>query len=96
MRIAQTRQRGFRVTGPGGYARNIVWKNTNRLLPIRGYEGIKTGTTRAAGACLVSSARRGDDQLIVAVLGAQSSDARYVDARNLYRWAWLQLGHEDE
>jgi D-alanyl-D-alanine carboxypeptidase len=31
-------------------------------------------------------------KLIVAVLGATSPDARYVDTRNLFRWAWGQLG----
>jgi D-alanyl-D-alanine carboxypeptidase len=27
----------------------------------------------------------------MAVLGATSSDARYTDSRNLYRWAWNEL-----
>lgn len=85
-----TRQRGCTLVGPGGYRRNVVWKNTNRLLPIEGYGGVKTGTTSAAGACLVSSGHRGDDHLLIAVLGATSSDARYVDTRNLFRWSWLQ------
>ena len=85
-----TRQRGCTLVGPGGYVRNVVWKNTNRLLPIDGYHGVKTGTTSAAGACLVSSGHRGDDHLLIAVLGSTSSDARYVDTRNLFRWSWLQ------
>lgn len=85
-----TRQHGCELRGTGGYTRNIVWKNTNRLLAINGYDGVKTGTTSAAGACLVSSARRGDDHLLMVVLGATSSDARYVDSRNLYRWAWRE------
>ena len=33
--------------------------NTNKLLDIEGYDGIKTGTTTAAGSCLVGSGRRG-------------------------------------
>lgn len=89
-RIVSTRQHGCRVTGPGGYQRNVLWKNTNRLLPIDGYDGVKTGTTDAAGACLVARGRRGENSLIVVVLGSASSDARYVDARNLFRWAWRQ------
>jgi len=91
----RTRQRGCRVAGPTGYRRNLLWKNTNRLLSIDGYDGIKTGTTSAAGACLVSVGRRDKDALIVVVLGATSSDARYVDSRNLYRWAWREQGHVD-
>lgn len=85
-------QRGCTVDGPGGYKRNIVWKNTNRLLGTEGYDGIKTGTTNAAGACLVSQGTRGDKSVIIVVLGATSSDGRYVDSRNLYRWAWQKLG----
>jgi D-alanyl-D-alanine carboxypeptidase (penicillin-binding protein 5/6) len=86
----QTRQRGCTVTGPGGYRRHVLWKNTNELLEMEGYEGVKTGTTTAAGACLVSCATRGKEQLIVVVLGSTSGDARYVDTRNLFRWAWEQ------
>lgn len=86
--IAQTRQHGCQVTGPGGYRRNIKWKNTNELLEIEGYDGLKTGTTDAAGACLVSQASRGEERLLLVVLGCASSKSRYVDSRNLYRWAW--------
>ena len=89
-----TRQRGCRLVGPGGRQRDVVWRNTNRLLPRTGYDGVKTGTTSAAGACLVSTGHRGEDRLFVVVLGAASSSARYTDSRNLYRWAWLQRGHK--
>ncbi len=89
--IVSTRQRGYTVEAEAGYRRNLVWKNTNRLLEIEGYQGIKTGTTSAAGACLVSYGQRDDRELIVVVLGASSSDARFVDTRNLFRWAWNEL-----
>ena len=85
-----TRQRGAVLRSGDTGKRNIVWRNTNRLLPIEGYQGIKTGTTSAAGACLVSYGRRDSDALIVVVLGSSNSDARYLDSRNLYRWAWNQ------
>lgn len=86
-----TRQRGCTVTGPGGYTRNVRWTNTNRLLKINGYGGIKTGTTSDAGACLVSTGERNGRKLIVVVLGSASSTGRYVDTRNLFRFAWRQL-----
>ncbi|MEX2175629.1 MAG: serine hydrolase [Pirellulaceae bacterium] len=89
-KIVGTRQHGTRVVGPGGYERNIVWKNTNRLLATEGYLGLKTGTTDAAGACLVACGERDGRELIVVVLGSASSDARYVDARNLFRWGWRE------
>ena len=82
------RQHGCEVTGPGGYKRNIKWENTNRLLGIEGYTGLKTGTTDAAGACLVSSSQRDGRELIVVLLNASNSDARYVDARNLHAYGW--------
>ena len=85
-----TRQHACSLRGPGGYRRNVLWKNTNRLLAIEGFGGVKTGTTEEAGACLVSSGRRGEDERIIVVLGASSSDSRYVDARNLFLWAWRQ------
>ena len=86
-----TRQHGCTLTDQAGKQRNVVWKNTTRLLATEGYLGVKTGTTTAAGACLVSAAQRGDRQLLMVVLGSSSSDARYTDSRNLYRWAWRQL-----
>jgi D-alanyl-D-alanine carboxypeptidase (penicillin-binding protein 5/6) len=86
-----TNQRGCALLGPTGYERHVVWKNTNQLLGVDGYLGLKTGTTDAAGACLVSYGRRGDEDLIIVVLGAKSSPARYTDTRNLFRWAWNQL-----
>jgi D-alanyl-D-alanine carboxypeptidase (penicillin-binding protein 5/6) len=88
-RIVATPRRGAHLDGPDG-GRNVVWTNTNTLLGIEGYDGVKTGTTNAAGACLIASARRDGRHLIVVILGADSSEARYVDARNLFRWAWGQ------
>lgn len=82
------RQHGCEVTGTGGYKRNLKWENTNRLLGIEGYTGLKTGTTDAAGACLVSCSQRGDRELVVVLLNSANSDARYVDARNLHAYGW--------
>jgi D-alanyl-D-alanine carboxypeptidase (penicillin-binding protein 5/6) len=86
-----TSQHGCTVDGPGGYRRNVIWRNTNRLLNIAGYDGVKTGTTSAAGACLVSRSQRGERSLMLVVLGSAASDSRYADTRNLSRWAWNQL-----
>lgn len=86
----QTRRHQCGVVGPNDEKRDVVWENTNRLLGIEGYEGIKTGSTLAAGSCLVGSGRHGNDHLVVVVLGSTSNDSRYVDTRNLFRWAWQQ------
>ena len=90
-KVTSTSQYGCRVTGTGGYKRNVKWENTNQLLDIEGYRGVKTGTTDAAGACLVSVGARKERELIVVVLGAAASPARYADTRNLFAWAWREL-----
>jgi D-alanyl-D-alanine carboxypeptidase (penicillin-binding protein 5/6) len=89
-----TRRRECEVIVPDGSKRAVVWENTNKLLEVEGYDGVKTGTTTAAGCCLIASGRRGSDHLLVVVLGSTSTDGRYADARNLFRWAWRQREHE--
>lgn len=90
-KLVSTPQHGYTVDSVSGYKRNIVWRNTNQLLRIEGYDGIKTGTTGAAGSCLVSTAERDGQRLIIAVLGSTSTESRYADTRNLFRWAWRNL-----
>ncbi len=86
--IINTRQHRSVVDGPSGYRREIIWRNTNRLLDIEGYSGVKTGTTDAAGACLISLSQRDGAEAVTVVLGATSSDARYTDTRNIFRYYW--------
>jgi serine-type D-Ala-D-Ala carboxypeptidase (penicillin-binding protein 5/6) len=92
--VVATPRRGASLLDASGKSRNVIWTNTNKLLETEGYDGVKTGTTTGAGACLVASGRLGDDRLIVVILGAPTSDSRYSDARNLFRWAWKQRGHK--
>ncbi|WP_417747474.1 D-alanyl-D-alanine carboxypeptidase family protein [Rosistilla oblonga] len=91
-----TRKHSTIVNTPEGEDRTVSWTNTNRLLAQEGYLGVKTGTTTAAGACLVSCAERNEKRLVMVVLGSTSSDARYVDARNLYRWIWNDIAAESQ
>lgn len=88
-----TQRHETRVQTPDGGERAVAWTNTNQLLPPNaGYDGIKTGTTTQAGECLVSRGWRGDDALIVVVLGSESKPGRYADTRSLYDWAWQKRG----
>jgi serine-type D-Ala-D-Ala carboxypeptidase (penicillin-binding protein 5/6) len=89
-RYVQTRTHRCTVMDTRGEKRSMTWTNTNRLLGIQGYDGVKTGTTGAAGSCLVASGRHAGDHLLVVVLGCTSNDSRYVDSRNLFRWAWRE------
>jgi D-alanyl-D-alanine carboxypeptidase (penicillin-binding protein 5/6) len=95
-KIVSTPQHGTTVDSVSGYQRNVVWRNTNQLLKIEGYDGIKTGTTGSAGNCLVSTAERDGRRLIVVVLGSTSTDSRYTDTRNLFRWGWNDLTTEGD
>lgn len=63
--------------------------NTNRLL--WGYalaEGVKTGTTAAAGRCLVAAASLGGHRLIAVVLNAPD---RFRDAQELLSWGFAHF-----
>ena len=87
--LFSTRQRACTVNSLQGYSRTVVWRNTNQLLDIEGYSGMKTGTTEAAGACLVTLGARAGKSRIVVVLGSSDSPSRYTDTRNLFRWSLL-------
>jgi D-alanyl-D-alanine carboxypeptidase (penicillin-binding protein 5/6) len=91
-----TRKHGYVLSNGKGQRRSVIWTNTNRLLDTEGYDGVKTGTTRAAGECLVASGHRNGDHVIVVILGASSTEARYADARNLFRYAWLMRGQRQD
>jgi D-alanyl-D-alanine carboxypeptidase (penicillin-binding protein 5/6) len=58
--------------------------------------GIKTGTTTAAGACLVALGEKNGRNLIIVVLGSSSDDSRYIDTKNLFRFGWSRLGQSAE
>jgi len=61
-------------------------KNTNKLLWNYPYaDGVKTGTTTAAGKCLVASATKGGRQLLAVVLNAPD---RFGDAKKLLEWGF--------
>ncbi|MHB1654572.1 MAG: D-alanyl-D-alanine carboxypeptidase family protein [Desulfitobacteriaceae bacterium] len=61
-------------------------RNTNKLLWSYPYaDGVKTGTTNAAGKCLVASATRDGRQLVAVVLQAPN---RFGDAQKLLEWGF--------
>lgn len=68
-----------------GYPKTI--SNTNELLGnLDGVYGVKTGFTFEAGRCLVSSCKRGDFDIIVVVLGADTKKIRTQDSSNLINY----------
>ena len=62
---------------------------TNKLLGrFQGLDGLKTGYTRRAGSCLVSTAMRHDMRLISVILGASSTRVRNRETRRLLTWGF--------
>ncbi|MEW6662036.1 MAG: D-alanyl-D-alanine carboxypeptidase family protein [Bacillota bacterium] len=66
----------------------MTLENTNHLLwGVEGADGVKTGTTRAAGRCLAASATRSGRQLIAVVL---DSSARFGEAAFLLNYGFRE------
>ena len=73
--------------GDGDWVRILA--STNRLLWYHEWiRGVKTGTTNAAGPCLVSSGEQGGRRLIAVVL---DSGDRWADSEALLEWGFDQF-----
>lgn len=77
--------------GTGGTSTLASWSNSNLLVQPRpagygfpGAVGVKTGTTTAAGKCLVFSVTRGGKTVVGVLLG---DEERYADSMALSDWA---------
>lgn len=80
---SRMQQIGFRHAD----GRTTTFKATNKLLARSPYcNGLKTGYTRAAGRCLVSSGTYLGRNVVIVVLG---SNSKYIwnDSRSLLHWA---------
>lgn len=63
---------------------NTEIANTNKLVrDYQGCDGIKTGSTDAAGVCLSATAKKSNTRYIAVVLGAPSSNERFAEAATL-------------
>lgn len=80
-----TRKKSYALKRPNG--KSIWLKSTNRLLTSYPYcTGLKTGTTRASGRCLIASGSYQGKTAITVVLGA-SSKTIWRDSKALLSWA---------
>ncbi|ROH84063.1 D-alanyl-D-alanine carboxypeptidase [Pseudomethylobacillus aquaticus] len=67
----------------------ITQPNRNTLLWQDPYvDGMKTGHTKSAGYCLITSAKRGDTRMISVVLGAGSSTSRATESQKLLNYGF--------
>ncbi len=77
-----------------GHLQNI--SNTNELLgSLQGVYGVKTGFTFNAGRCLVSACKRGDLDIIVVVLGADTKSFRTKDSINIINYIFNNYNYVD-
>lgn len=68
---------------------NITQPNRNRLLWLDPHvDGMKTGWTKTAGYCLITSAIRDKRRLISVVIGAQSANARSMESQRLLNYGF--------
>ncbi|MDD4334366.1 MAG: D-alanyl-D-alanine carboxypeptidase [Desulfotomaculaceae bacterium] len=83
--LVQTREATIHWVEPPDREEKL--RNSNRLLfgLYEGIDGVKTGTTSAAGNCLVASATRDGRRLIAVAL---HSDDRYRDCINMFDYGF--------
>ncbi len=70
-----------------GSSNKILYKGQYINIKYDLIDGVKTGYTRAAQQCLISSAIKDDHRLIAVVLGAQGSNV-YLDTRTLIDYGY--------
>jgi serine-type D-Ala-D-Ala carboxypeptidase (penicillin-binding protein 5/6) len=67
-------------------------RNHNHLLgSYDGVDGLKTGYTNAAGSCLAATAKRGDQRLILVLLGAAHRIIRERESKDLLNYGFDRL-----
>lgn len=65
--------------------------NTNKLIRyVDGVDGLKTGSTQAAGFCLAATAQRGNMRVVAVVMGADTSQNRNREIARLIEFAFSQ------
>ena len=68
---------------------NITQPNRNRLLWSDPHvDGMKTGWTKTAGYCLITSAKRDKRRLISVIMGAESANARSRESQRLLNYGF--------
>ena len=71
----------------------LVTKNDEYYYPEA--TGLKTGYTDKAGYCIVTAAKKGDVELLEAVLGSETISGRYEDCINLFNYGFDNYSYKD-
>ena len=66
-----------------------IWYNSNKLLDLPGFAGVKTGITTTAGSCLCVYFKNKalNKTIITVVLGSKNIQYRWKDTRRITLWA---------
>lgn len=84
--IVNTKETTIEWQDRRGHGQDRNLRNTNKLLwMLEEADGVKTGTTNAAGPCLVSSATKGNHKLVAVVLHDHN---RWNDSMQLLRYGF--------
>lgn len=72
----------------------LFCENTNELIyNYAGCIGVKTGWTRAAKGCLISAARRKNDEVMVVLLHSATHESRFVEAAEMLDYGFDVLSN---
>ncbi len=75
---------------------NKTFSNTNKLLRTYSLaDGMKTGFTNGANRCLLASGTKGDTRIISVILGAETTDRRFDEGKQLLDYALQNYKVED-
>ncbi|MDC9701500.1 MAG: D-alanyl-D-alanine carboxypeptidase [Alphaproteobacteria bacterium] len=70
----------------------ITQRNRNFLLgKVPGVDGLKTGYTKAAGYCLVTSGLRKQNRLVAILMGLKDAKKRTKEGRRMMEWGFTLL-----
>ena len=67
-----------------------TWISTNKLLG-KGFNGLKTGVTKAAGPCLAASYEKDNLHLVIILMHTETRDNRWHEVPKLTLWAMNRL-----
>jgi D-alanyl-D-alanine carboxypeptidase (penicillin-binding protein 5/6) len=94
-KFVSKRQYALNIRSLQGDMRAVTWKNTNTLLNLPYFSGIKTGHSNSAEGCLITSGHHRGVTLQVVVLRSLNQKTRFIDAQNLFQRALRKIAEKN-
>ena len=92
--VVGTKEYECKILTAKGNLRAVKWENTNLMLNVEGFNGLKTGITTTAGPCLCSSYSKDGVNLIIVLLNCKSVEKRWPETEKLLNFAIKILNRE--